>query len=70
VHRVEISNTQEYLKSAARSASRNPFGDLILRVKARGGIVPLKYSKGDKIEFVFPKIKLKREDVDSSRRIH
>jgi hypothetical protein len=52
VHRVEESNILKYLKECYKECMQEFFGDLSLRVKARGGIVPLKYSKGDRIEVI------------------
>jgi hypothetical protein len=55
VHRVEESNTLKYLKECRKECVQESFGDLSLQVKARGGIVPLKYSKGDRIEVISQK---------------
>jgi len=62
--------TRIYLKDCRKECVQESFGDLSLQVKSWRGIAPLKCSKGDKIEVISQKLKLRRENVDSYCRSH
>jgi hypothetical protein len=52
VHRVEILNTQEYLKECLKEFMQEPLWILEFLSEIPEGLVPLKCSKGDRVKLL------------------